>query len=301
MSYAAISGDRQDTVIHHLVRFFRLSPRTIGGLFWETYDEWLAKDASRLSAALAFYTAFSLAPLLIVSVALAGMVFGAEAMRGHVVWQVRELVGSQGASAIEAVLVSTRQPATGIAATTVGFATLAIGASLVVAELRNSLNLIWDVDPPDGEKGLIVQIWDLVKRRLFAFMLVVGIGFVLLVSLLMNAVLTLAASHFPYALPLPAAVMQSGNFVASVAVSALVFAAIYRVLPDLTIPWCDVAIGAIVTALLFSVGKFLISLYLGKSSFGSAYGAAGSLPVLLEWVYYSAQKLNFGAVLTSVY
>ncbi|MEP7363827.1 MAG: YihY/virulence factor BrkB family protein [Acidobacteriota bacterium] len=278
-----------------------LPRRSITGIFRESYFEWSAKDAPRLGAALAYYTMFSLAPLLVVVIAVAGMFFGADSTRQQVVWHVQELVGREGGQAVQALLKSTQEPARGLGPALLGLITLIFGASLVVAELRNALNTIWEVAPPKDPGGILKQIWDLVKRRLFSFMLVVGIGFLLLISLLANAALAAVGKYFDAELPLPEAALQSLNFVLSCVVSTAIFAAIYKALPDLRIAWSEVIVGAAVTSVLFNTGKLAISLYLGKSSLGSAYGAAGSLAVLLAWVYYSAQIFFFGAVFTHVY
>ncbi|HZO56452.1 MAG TPA: YihY/virulence factor BrkB family protein [Bryobacteraceae bacterium] len=281
--------------------FFTLPKREIGRLFRATYFEWSAKDAARLGAALAYYTMFSLAPLLVVVIAIAGVFFGPDATRGQVVWQMQELVGREGGEAVQALLKSTQEPTRGLGPALLGLITLVFGASLVVAELRNALNTIWEVPPLKEAGGVVTQIWDLMKRRLFAFMLVVGIGFLLLISLVVNAVLAALGTYFNGELPLPEWALQLVNFMVSFAISTFVFAAIYKVLPDLRIAWSDVLVGAAVTSILFNVGKLAISLYLGKSSLGSAYGAAGSFAVLLAWVYYSAQIFFFGAVFTHVH
>ncbi len=289
-------SDRLVASLREFNAFFALPRRVVAGLFRDAVVEFTSKDAARLGAALAYYTMFSLAPLLVVVIAVAGAFFGEEATRGQIAWQVQELVGREGGQAIEALLKSTQGPARGAGPALLGFVTLILGASLVVAELRNALNTIWEVPPPEDAGGLLWQLWDLIKRRLFAFMLVVGIGFLLLISLLLNTALAVLGTYFNRELPLPEAMLQLLNFVLSCVVSFFVFAAIYKVLPDIRIAWSEVVVGATVTSILFNIGKLAISLYLGKSSLGSAYGAAGSLAVLLAWVYYSAQILFFGAV-----
>lgn len=294
-------SDRLVASLRDFTTFFALPRPVIAGLFRDATAEFFSKDAARLGAALAFYTMFSLAPLLVVVIAVAGAFFGPDATRGQIAWQVQDLVGREGGQVIEALLKSTQGPARGVGPALLGFITLILGASLVVAELRNALNTIWEVAPPQDAGGILRQIWDLIKRRLFAFMLVVGIGFLLLISLLLNTALAVLGTYFNRELPMPEAALQLFNFVLSCVVSFFVFAAIYKVLPDVRISWSEVVVGATVTSILFNVGKLAISLYLGKSSLGSAYGAAGSLAVLLAWVYYSAQILFFGAVFTHVY
>jgi membrane protein len=192
-------------------------------------------------------------------------------------------------------------PAQGIAATVAGLLTLFLGASLVVAELRNALNVVWHVPAQEETQGVIGGLLDMLRQRLYAFSLVLGIGFLLLASLVANAVLAAAGKYFKGWLPVPEFGLQFVNFVLWLAVTSFVFALMYKVLPDVKIAWSDVVVGAIMTSVLFTAGKLIIALYLGKSTLASAYGAAGSLVVLLAWVYYSAQVFFFGAEFTQVY
>jgi len=242
----------------------------------------------------------SLAPLLVVVTAVAGWAFGREAAIGQVVWQIQDLVGYEGAQAIQALLASARKPASGGIAAVLGLGTLFFGASAVVAELRDALNTIWEV-PPREVCGPIKSIVAMLKDRTLAFAMVLGIGFLLLVSLAINAALAAIGGYFRNILPADEWVLQTANFLISFLVVTLLFGVIYKVLPDTYIAWSDVALGAAITSLLFSVGKLLIGLYLGKASFGSTYGAAGSLVVLLFWVYYSAQIFFFGSEFTHTY
>ena len=293
--------DRLNSVCRHIRFFLRLPPKQIGKLFEETYIEWNKDNAPRLGAALAYYTVFSLAPLLVVVIAIAGLAFGPAAARGQILWQIDDLIGKQGAEAVQGMLQAAWSPAEGILATVLSLIALVFGASLVVSELRNSLNEVWNVPAPETAQGVVAGVVDLIHQRLYAFFLVLGIGFLLLVSLVVNAALAALGRYFQGWLPTPEFVLQAANFVVWFAVTTLVFALIYKVVPDVKIAWSDVVIGAAMTSLLFTVGKLVIALYLGKSGLGSAYGAAGSLVLLLAWVYYSAQVFFLGAEFTQVY
>jgi membrane protein len=265
-------------------------------LLRDTATEWWDDNAPRLGAALAFYTLLSLAPLLVVVTAIAGLTFGKAAAEGQLVAEIQDLVVPQGAQAIQSLLANAQQPATGVIATVVSVVVLLLGATGVFSELQDSLNIVWEVEAqrPSG-------IWAMIKDRLFSFVMVVTIGFLLLVSLVASAALT-AVSHFASGLlSNSAGWLHVAVFAVSFAVITFLFAMIYKVLPDAEVAWGDVWVGAAVTALLFTIGKFLIGLYLGSSSIGSAYGAAGSLAVFLVWVYYSAQILFLGAEFTQVY
>jgi membrane protein len=273
-----------------------VSIRSVWDLIKQTACNWNEINAPRLGAALAFYTMISVAPLLVVSVGVAALAFGRQAASGQIVWQIQDLVGPEGGKAIQSMLASAGKPGRGIAATAIGFLMLLFGASGVFGELRDSLNTLWGVRPAVGS-GLMGMI----RYRFFSFALVMGIGFLLMVSLLFSAVIALVGKFLADVLPVPEVVLHLANLALSwVAVTAL-FALLYKVVPDVKIEWRDVWIGAAVTSFLFSVGKFLIGLYLGKASVGSAYGAAGSLVVFLVWVYYSAQIFFLGAEFTHVF
>ena len=265
-------------------------------LFKETFSGWREDGVSQHAAALAYYTVFSLAPLLVIVVALAGLFFGEEAAEGQVVAQLGGLVGHEAASAIEEMIAAARKPASGIVATVVGIAALVFGATGVFAQLQESLDAIWEVKPKPGRgiKGVI-------KARFLSFTMVLGIGFLLLVSLAVTAALSFVGDWMSGWLPVPEIAMQAINLLLGLVVTTALFAAIYKVLPDVTIAWRDVWVGAAVTAVLFSLGRLAIGLYLGKSGVASSYGAAGSLAVVLLWVYYSAQILFFGAEFTRVW
>jgi membrane protein len=273
-----------------------LGIHSVWSLIKQTASSWNDINAPRLGAALAFYTMMSVAPLLVVSIGVAALAFGRQAASGQIVWQIQDLVGTEGGKAIQSMLASADKPGTGIAATVVGFLMLLFGASAVFGELRDSLNAVWGVRPAVGS-GLV----GLIRYRFFSFALVLGIGFLLMVSLLFSALIAALGKFLGSFLPVPELVLHLANLVLSwVAVTGL-FALLYKVVPDVKIEWRDVWIGAAVTSFLFSVGKFLIGLYLGKASVGSAYGAAGSLVVFLVWVYYSAQIFFLGAEFTHVF
>ena len=270
--------------------------RGVWMLLRDSFYAWLDDNVQRLGAALAYYTVFSLAPLLIIVIAIAGLAFGQEAAQGQIMSQIEGLLGEEGAKATQAMIENARQPTAGLVAGLLGIIMLVFGATGAFAQLQDALNTIWGVTPKPG-RGVLGILQD----RLFSFMLVIGIGFLLLVSLVLSAALAALGKFFGYLLPVPEAILHIVNFVLSFGVITLLFAMMYKILPDVKIGWSDVWIGAAMTALLFSVGKFLIGLYLGKSGVASAYGAAGSLVVILLWVYYSSQILLFGAEFTFVY
>ena len=259
-------------------------------------SDWMDHNDTSQGAAIAFYTVLSLAPLLVVVVAVAGFFFGQEAVRGELFWHLRNLIGNQAASTVQTLLKAAYHPAAGIAASIVGFLVLLLGASGVFLQLRQTLNYIWGVDPgiDSGFRGML-------RSRLFSFAMVLGIGFLLVVSLALSAIISAVGSYASELISIPAPVLLAINFGVTFAITSFLFALIYKVVPEKQIEWEDVAIGAIFTALLFDIGKVLIGLYLGKASVGSAYGAAGSLVVLLVWVYYSSQVFLYGAEFTHVY
>ena len=274
----------------------RLTIKTIFKLLKETFQEWQQDKVSRLAAALAYYTVFSITPLLVIAIAIAGAVFGQEAAKGEIVDQINGLVGDQGAKAIEVALANADRPDISGAASLISIAILLLGASGVFAQLQDALNTIWNIQakPNSG-------IWEFIRKRLLSFGMVLAIGFLLLVSLVVSAALSGIGKLELSILPGFTFIWQIVNFTISFSFIALLFALIYKYLPDAKIKWDDVIVGAIITALLFTLGKFVIGLYLGRGSLGSAYGAAGSLVIFLAWVYYSAQILLFGAEFTQVY
>jgi membrane protein len=257
---------------------------------------WWNDNVPRLGASLAYYTLFALSPVLLVATAIAGLVFGPEAVRGEIVGQIQGLVGHQGAQAVQAMLESAARPSASIPATIIGLVTLFLGATGAFLELQTALNAIWRVKPRPG-----ASVRDFVVQRLISFGLVVGVGFLLLVSLLVSAGLAGLSRYLGQLLPTLTALWEAANVLVSLFVITLLFAMVYKILPDVRLRWRDVWVGALVTAGFFSVGKQLIGLYLGTSSVGSSYGAAGSVVVLLIWVYYSAQVVLLGAEFTRFY
>ena len=265
-------------------------------LLKETGEAWIDDKASRLAAALAFYALLSMAPLLVVAVSVAGMVFGAEAARGQIAAQIQGVVGAEAGEAIQAMLAHAGGTGKGVLGTIIGGVVLLFGASGVFGELQDSLNTIWEVKARPGRGVLGV-----IKDRLFSFGMVLAVAFVLLVSLVVSAGLSALGGVLENSLPGGSAVWQVLNFIIGLAVVTGLFAAIYKVVPDVTISYRDVLVGAFTTALLFTVGKALIGLYLGKAGVGSPFGAAGSLVVVVVWVYYSASVFFLGAEFTQAW
>jgi membrane protein len=265
-------------------------------LLKETYKRWSEHNAPRLGASVAFYTLLSFAPLLILTAAVIALVFSKETVHRDLVDQARQMMGNRGADIVNSLLSNAQKPSSGLLASVIAFLTLLFGASGVFIELRDALNTIWGVKPQSntGWKGML-------KDRLFSFGMVLSIGFLLLVSLILSAALAFIGKFLGQIVPISPAVLEALNFVVSLAVITVLFALMFKFVPAVHIPWRDVLIGAAGTAFLFTIGKFLLGLYLGKASVGSAYGAAGSLVAVIVWVYYSAQIFFFGAEFTHVY
>ena len=271
--------------------------KQIWDLIRKSVEAWVDDYAPSMGAALAYYTLFSIAPLLIIAIAVAGLVFGQEAARGEIVAQIQGLIGQEGAIAVQGLLKSANEPAQDIFLTVVSIITLVIGATTVFAELQSDLDRIWRVPAPAKENG----IWILLRTRLLSFGLVLGLGFLLLVSLVISAAIAAFGKWWDGVFEGWEAFLHALNFGISFAITTLLFALIYKLMPRARIAWRDVWVGAGVTALLFEIGKFLIGLYLGKTSVASGFGAAGSLVVLLVWVYFAAQIFLLGAEFTWVY
>ena len=273
--------------------------KTVFQLFKQAFIEWQEDKVTLLAAALAYYTVFSITPLLVIAIAIAGAVFGQDTARGEIIGQINSLVGKQGAQIIETGLANADQPKISSIASIISVIVLLVGASGVFAQLQEALNTVWDVKAkPKKGKG---SIWEFIRKRLLSFGMVLAIGFLLLVSLITSAMLSGIGKLQINLLPGFTPIWQLLNFGVSFGFISLLFALIYKYLPDVKIRWKDVWVGATITAFLFTIGKFLIGLYLGQGSLGSAYGAAGSLIVFLAWVFYSAQILLFGAEFTQVY
>lgn len=265
-------------------------------LLRRSFTDWIDDDAPRLGAALAFYAILSISPLVILGVAIVSLVFDRSSAQAHLLSQVQAFVGPDGRHALESMLASGHKTSSGIFATIVGFLTLIFGASGVFGELRSALNTIWKVKP-ESRSGL----WGMVRERFFSFGMVMSVGFVLLVSLLASTALAAMTKFFGSLLPITSVVLGVSNFLVSFAGIAVLFGFILKYVPETKVEWSEVRLGATGTAFLFTVGKSLLGLYLGKASPGSAYGAAGSLVVMVIWVYYSAQIFFFGAEFTHVY
>jgi membrane protein len=263
----------------------------------ETVVRWTEDKASALAAALAYYSLFSLAPLVLITVAVAGLVFGQQAAEGQLYTQLAGLIGDTGAKAVESIVANMHQErGGGVVATVVGLATLLFGATGAFVQLQDSMNTIWKARPPTTN-GIV----EFLRVRLLSFSMVLGIGFLLLVSLILSAVLAAVGDYLGMFLPGGAAVGQALNGTVSLVVVTALFAMIYKFLPDTPVAWRDVWLGALVTSFLYTVGKSAIGFYLGKASVASSYGAAGSVVIILLWVYYSALILYFGAEFTHVY
>jgi membrane protein len=262
----------------------------------QTYSKWSEHEAPRLGASVAFYSVLSFAPLLVLLTAVIALVFGQQSAQGALINEARQLIGDRGAETAESLLKNAQKPSSGIFASVVAFATLLFGASGVFTELQDALNVIWEstAQTAAGFMGMI-------RQRLFSFGMVLSIGFLLLVSLLLSTGLTYIGHSFGELVPMPPFILQVINFVVSFAVITVLFGLMFKYVPTAKVSWRDVGIGAVGTALLFTIGKQLLGLYLGKASVGSTYGAAGSLVAVIVWIYYSAQIFFFGAEFTHAY
>jgi membrane protein len=265
-------------------------------IFKKTYLEWSGDKGPRLGAALAYYAVFSLAPILVICLSVAGLVFGQKAAQGKVMHSLQGFIGKQGASGIEILMRSAHRPSTGILAAALSVLALIAGATGVFSELKDALNTIWEVKPKSGG-----TVWQFIKTRLLGFEVVIGVGVLLLISALLSTALNLLEKYLGTLLPLPHLGMDAIDIALSLVVITLLFGLIFKVLPDAEISWRDVWVGSLITAVLFVVGQWLISLYIGRSASTSAYGVAGSVVILIIWLYYSAQILYFGAEFTYVY
>jgi membrane protein len=262
----------------------------------QTVSSWLGHEGPRLAASLSLYSLLSLAPLVILAIAIASLVFGESAAQQALVDEVRDLMGAEGARTVQIVIEHGKEPHAGSIASVIGIIILIAGASSVFGELQSALNKIWDVQPAVGDTGLV----SLIKSRLVSFALVLGFGFLLLVSLVFSAALAAFGRLFSAHLALPTVLLAATNALVSFVGIFVLIALILKYVPDVRLRWRDVWPGALATALLFTVGKALLGLYLGKAAVGSAYGAAGSLIVVILWVYYSAMIFYFGAEFTRI-
>jgi len=270
--------------------------RTAWSMTRQTFSEWSNDKGGRLGAALSYYTVFSLAPLLLVVISVAGLVFGRQAAEGSLFEQLAGLVGSDAARLIQSAVAKAHQTKGGVLGTGIGILVLLAGATGVVIELQDALDTVWKVRPRPNR-----GIWGVVRTRLLSVAMILTLGFLLLVSLVVNAALAALSGWLRAAFGNIAVVSWVIDAVVALTVISTLIALIYKILPDAKVAWRDVWVGALATAILFMIGKYLIGLYIGKASVGSAFGAAGSLAVLLVWIYYSAQIVLLGAEFTRVY
>ncbi|MDO9359559.1 MAG: YihY/virulence factor BrkB family protein [Polaromonas sp.] len=273
----------------HLKLFYHLAKKSISA--------WIDDYAPSMGAAISYYTVFSIAPLLIIVIAVAGSVWGREAVQGEIVAQLTGLIGQDGATGVQALIESANKPAKGIIATIISVAVLIVGATTVFAELQSALDRVWDVPPSQKASG----IWATFRARLLSLGFILGLGFLLAVSLVISAGVAAFGGWTTGLFPGWELLMQVINTAVSFSISTVLFAMIFKLMPQARVSWRDVGVGALVTAVLFEVGKALIGLYIGKSSVTSSFAAAGSLVVLLLWVYYSAQIFLLGAEFTWVF
>jgi membrane protein len=270
--------------------------RATCALFKDAVEAWIDDYAPSMGAALSYYTLFSIAPLLLITVGVAGLVFGEDAARGEIFGQLRDLMGDEGALAIERLLASADKPEGGVIATAVGIAMLLLGAMTVFGELQNALDRIWRAPARKTDSGW----WNLVHSRLLSFGMILGIAFLLMVSLVLSALVSALGKFWGPAFSEWETLAHLIDVAVSFGMVTVLFAMIYKFIPRVQIAWRDVWVGAAVTAVLFAAGKVLIGLYLGKSTVASAFGAAGSLAVMMVWVYYSAQIFLLGAEFTKL-
>lgn len=270
--------------------------RKISRLFRETFKEWQEDNASRIAAALAYYAVFSISPLLVIAIAIAGTFFGQQTAQEQITEQITALVGKDGVQPVLMALDNISQPEIRGVASLISVGVLLLGASGFFAQLQDALNTVWKVKPQPGQ-----GIWIFVRKRVSSFLMVLAIGLLLILSLILSAVVSTLSKYQADYLPGWAILWENLDFIVSLGLMTFIFGLMFKYVPDAKIAWKDVFVGSVITALLFLFGKFLLGVYLSKGSLGSAYGAAGSLIVLLAWIYYSAQIILFGAEFTQVY
>ncbi|MEM8673750.1 MAG: YihY/virulence factor BrkB family protein [Cyanobacteria bacterium P01_G01_bin.67] len=271
--------------------------RKIGRLLKETFQEWQEDKASRIAAALAYYTVFSISPLLVIIVAIAGAFFGEQTAQAQITDQLTDLVGEDGVKPILLALNNMSQPKIRGIASLISIGVLILGASGIFAQLQDALNTVWNVKPEPGRGG----ISNFIRKRIYSFLMVLVIGLLLILSLVLSAVVSTLNKYRIEFLPGSANLWENLDFFVSLGLLTFLFCLMFKYVPDVKIAWKDVVVGSVITALLFLFGKFLLGVYISKGSLGSAYGAAGSLIVFLAWVYYSAQIVLLGAEFTQVY
>ncbi|WP_368911685.1 YihY/virulence factor BrkB family protein [Taklimakanibacter deserti] len=297
---AALRSRRPGLASHHVQPSRRrptkafIAPAVWWSILRAAVSGWMTHKASTLGAAIAYYSLFSMGPLILIAIMVAGLAFGAQVVREQVILQLSHLLGEQGAKAVQNMLLVAGQPAEGVFATLIGAGALAFAAVSVVVQLKAALNAVWEVDAPSGS-----GVWAFFRTYAVSLAGVLSLGFLLLVSLLLTT--ALAAMSTMFANAAPEIVLQTASVVVTFAMTAVLFAMMFKWLPDISIGWRDVLPGSILTAALFEIGKFLIGFYIGKQGLESTYGAAASLVVVLIWVYYSAQLVLFGAEFTRAY
>lgn len=294
---AATARDPSATTAASAPRLSHRSPRTWWALIKDALSAWIDDYAPSMGAALSYYTVFSLGPLLVIVISLAGLAFGEEAVRGELFGQIDGLMGPEAAKAIQEMLGSVSRPSTGIIGTTLGVVVLLIGATTVFGELQDALDRIWRAPARDRSSGL----WSLLRARLLSFGMIVGVAFLLLVSLVTGAAVSALGKWWGGWFGGWEWLLQGLNAIVGFAMTTVVFALIYKVMPRVKVAWVDVWVGAAVTAMLFTIGRILIGLYIGKTGVASGFGAAGSVAVVFVWVYYSAQVFLVGAEFTWLY
>lgn len=300
----AASVQRQDAygVARELRALCAMRPRQVASLLSRAYADWSSDGVAQLGAALAYFTLFSVAPILIVVTGVAGVFIGRAAAEGQISPWLERLLSPEGTQAAELMLKQVATPAGGIITTLGGLLTLVLGTSALVNQVRHSLNVVWRVgDSPSQSSGIIASLRAMVSDRLYAFVIVVGAGLLVLASVAVNTTVTATATYFEGRLPLPAAVLQIVNFMVSFGLLTTVFTLVYKTVPDAHVAWGDAWIGAVVTAFLFNVGSMTLSIFLGTAGGSSVYGTAASVLALLMWVYYSAQVFFFGAEVTRIF
>jgi membrane protein len=270
--------------------------RLIWDLLSETYKGWRKDNAQTLGAALAFYATFSIAPVLIIVIAVFGVILGKETVQVEILRRTQDLIGTQGADAVGIMIRAAYRPGSGLNATIIGILVIVIGSTSALVMLKQALNIMWGV-----ETAPMASVWNLIKGRLLSFIMILVIGLLLMLSMMVSVALSFVSAFLENWVPVPIFFIQMSDWGLSILLVTLLFAMVFKILPDVKIPWSDVWVGSIFTAILFTLGKFLFALYLARSSISSAYGAASSLAIILVWVYYSAQVLLFGAELTQVY
>jgi membrane protein len=296
----SVKAQRKFSVWRQFGTLWRLNPRRLGALFIDAYTDWSADNAPRLGAALAYYTLFSIAPVLIVVTGIVGFFVGQEAARTQITPWLQRFLSPEGAQAAELMLKQHVTPTGGIITTIVGLVTLFLTTSAFVNELRQSVNLVWRVQTPPATTGVVAVLRTMVTDRLYSFLIAVGAALLILLLFVVDTAIGIAGSHFHASLPLPASVLHVINFGVSFLLVTAVFTLVYKSLPDAYVAWGDAAVGAVVTALLFDVGSLVLSLVVAQVA-ASPYGTAASVLALLVWVYYSAQVFFFGAEVTRIF